>query len=413
MAGIDPPVRSASTATSLAAVLAGLVALLAPAAPGAALEAATFEPLGFLPGGAASVARGVSADGRVVVGEAQDGNADTLAFRWVAGTMTAIGHLGGSVAYSAAYAASRDGSVVVGVTAYPTNEGGLAGFHWADGTMAVRLGPQAIHCSTACFCCFPIYTGDGWAADVSAEGDVTIGYGYQDFNGEDDTVGLRWESDQGQPIALYGTLVVDDGIAVSDDGDTMLVAMSGSPWLIEQGAGPAGGDVFTAIGAGTAVALSGDGSVVAGYDNALLATAWLWQGGVRRAIPGAVPTSLSEQGDVVGGRRAGIARLYTPRLGWRDLRESLVDDLGLEAALDGWTLTEVTGVSRTGEVVVGNGIDPEGRTAAWRATLPAAYLGVAVVPVLGPVAWGCLAAVLLAVGARRVATGRAAPRPTG
>jgi probable HAF family extracellular repeat protein len=413
MAGADPPIRSAPGATRLMAVAAALVAWLAPAALGAAPGVARFEPLGFLPGGAESVARGVSADGRVVVGEALGQDGHTLAFRWVAGTMTALGDLGGSVDYSAAFAASSDGSVVVGVTAYPTNEGGLAGFRWADGTMEVRLGPQAIHCSTACFCCFPIYTGDGWAADVSGDGDVAIGYGYQDFTGEDDTVGLRWESEQGQPIALYQTLVVDDGIALSGDGEVMLVAMSGSPWLIEQGGGPTGGDVSTPIGAGTAVALSGDGRVVAGYDNALLATAWLWQGGVRRAIPGAVPTSLSEQGDVVGGRRAGIARLYTPRLGWQDLQPALADDLGLDAALAGWTLTEVTGVSRTGETLVGNGIDPEGRTAAWRATVPAAWLGVATVPALGPVAWGGLAAVLVVVGARMLATGRTAPPRTG
>jgi hypothetical protein len=48
----------------------------------------------------------------------------------------------------------------------------------------------------------------------------------------------------------------------------------------------------------------------------------------------------------------------------------LVDRYGLDLA--GWTLTEATGVSADGSVIVGNGTNPEGRFEAWIATLDCA-----------------------------------------
>jgi hypothetical protein len=44
--------------------------------------------------------------------------------------------------------------------------------------------------------------------------------------------------------------------------------------------------------------------------------------------------------------------------------------LGIGSALDGWTLQTAYGISRDGLTIVGVGINPNGRTEAWLATIP-------------------------------------------
>jgi len=74
------------------------------------------QDLGTL-GGNRSEAWGVSADGSVVVGWAENAAGQRRAFRWTAsGGMQDLGTLGGD--WSEAYGVSADGSVVVGVASY-------------------------------------------------------------------------------------------------------------------------------------------------------------------------------------------------------------------------------------------------------------------------------------------------------
>ncbi|MFM7792320.1 MAG: PEP-CTERM sorting domain-containing protein, partial [Microcystis panniformis] len=64
------------------------------------VQAASFQGLGFLPGGSfsRSFAHGVSADGSVVVGESSSVNSPAEAFRWIQGTgMVGLGFLPGRV----------------------------------------------------------------------------------------------------------------------------------------------------------------------------------------------------------------------------------------------------------------------------------------------------------------------------
>src|SRR2546422_11722647 len=90
-------------------------ALLAFATTSTASATVGFTGLGQTPCGFSGSANGVSADGRIVVGR---GGVSTgaEAFRWEDGVMTCLGTLPGVGHDSGAFAASADGSVIVGFT---------------------------------------------------------------------------------------------------------------------------------------------------------------------------------------------------------------------------------------------------------------------------------------------------------
>ncbi len=97
------------------------------------------QNLGTLPGYEYSVAHGVSADGRVVVGwahrQVQDGSPyrdEYCAFRWVNGVMQPIGSPDSQD--SQAFAVSADGRVVVGWIANRRDGAGSA-FRWENGVL--------------------------------------------------------------------------------------------------------------------------------------------------------------------------------------------------------------------------------------------------------------------------------------
>jgi len=100
-------------------------------------ESAGVVGLGDLPGGAFySDAYGMSADGSVVVGHATAGNpifpaGVVEAFRWTAAGMVGLGDLPGGGLDSLAYAASADGSVVVG---HSQSDAGIEAFRWTAAT---------------------------------------------------------------------------------------------------------------------------------------------------------------------------------------------------------------------------------------------------------------------------------------
>lgn len=117
---------------------------------------AGFGFLSTLPNDFQSESDGVSSDGTVVVGSSYDGN--TLlgrAFRWKAGVTQNLGNLGGGESF--AFAASSDGSAVVGQSRTRTN---IHAFRWTTTGGIQDLGALGDWSS---------------AADVSADGTVVVG----------------------------------------------------------------------------------------------------------------------------------------------------------------------------------------------------------------------------------------------
>lgn len=116
--------------------------------------------LGQLPGGFASKAYAVSANGYVVVGRAET-NKGVEAFRWENNVMSGLGDLPGGVFESEARGLSCDGKVIVG---YSRSQNGGEAFRWESGQM-VPLGD--------------LPGGQFWsvAHGVSADGKFVVGHG--------------------------------------------------------------------------------------------------------------------------------------------------------------------------------------------------------------------------------------------
>jgi probable HAF family extracellular repeat protein len=171
--------------------------------------------LGDLPGGSfQSDARGVSADGSVVVGYGNSGTG-FQAFRWTQATgMVGLGYLPGGSFSSAADGVSADGSVVVG---YGNSGTGFQAFRWTQATGMVGLGY------------LPGGESSG-ASAVSADGSVVVGHS-RDF-GFNTQEAFRWT--QGTGMVGLGDLPGGDfssrAYGVSGDG-SVVVGLSGGSIL--------------------------------------------------------------------------------------------------------------------------------------------------------------------------------------
>jgi probable HAF family extracellular repeat protein len=75
---------------------------------------------------------------------------------------------------------------------------------------------------------------------------------------------------------------------------------------------------------------------------------------------------------IVGTSTTGLgdeAFIWDSGNGMRNLRDVLVNDYGLGAALTGWQLIGAV-ISADGHTFAGSGINPDGNTEAWVATVP-------------------------------------------
>lgn len=213
--------------------------------------------LGIPSGWIESVARGVSADGSVVVGAGTHRPGPVLgeAFRWTAtGGMTGLGLLPGDLG-SDAYDVSADGSVVVG---FSQDLSRTRAFLWTAGSGMIDLLPSS-----------PYSISYG----VSADGSVVVGH--------DDGEPFRWTASGGE--TLLGLVPgFDHGSALSVSGDGSIIvginqvngefdaspfiwdAAHGSRLLTQVLTGDYGLDL-TGWRLDTATAVSSDGRAIVGY----------------------------------------------------------------------------------------------------------------------------------------------------
>ncbi len=279
--------------------------------------------LGTLPGGPgfASVARGVSSDGRVVVGDSSSAKGTPQAFRWTSsGGMSGLGDLEGGVFDSIAFAANADGSVIVGDG---QSDSGQEAFRWT-GLMPVGLGD------------LPGGNFDSGAIDVNADGSVVVGFSSSQGPGLG-WEAFRWTAAGGMMVGLGdlpGGQFQSIATGVSDDGSVVV----------------------------------GDGSTTAGQEP----FRWTASGGMIGLgnLPGqsfGFGRDLSADGSVVVGGSGADPFIWDTTHGMRNLTDVLVDDCGLD--LGGWTLLDARAVSDDGLTITGAGVNPDGNSEGWIATL--------------------------------------------
>lgn len=299
-------------------------------------------------GGADSNAFGVSANGTVVVGHSRPAAGFPHAFRWTNAGMVDLGTLGGGE--SGAFGVSADGSVVVGYS-FTAGNTEIHPFRWVNNSMT-DLGTL----------------GGSWAYAyaVSGDGATVVGNGF--LPGDANSHAFRWNSNVMTDIGTLGGAnseargVSSNGSVVVGFADTAGGNVRAFRWI---------GNVMTDIGTlggvdSQAFGVSGDGSIVVGAAKTAGGTnhAFRWVSNTMTDLGtlGGVASSanaVSTDGSVVVGSSQNVAAAsrafrWTAGGGMEDVANWL-GNAGV--VLPGWTLTDATGVSSDGSVVVGIGLN--------------------------------------------------------
>ena len=348
----------------------------------------SFRRLGDLPGGAfMSEASAISADGSVVVGKSAVSTYGEEAFRWTTREgMVALGLLP-SAAGSAASDVSADGAVIVG-TVYGGWFGIGVAFHWTGGTGIAPLGhlPQGDMLYSAT------------APAVSADGALVVGGDCVSAFSPVHCQAYRWTHDEGMIdlghviegfFESTATAIAADGSIVGSvevgDGHCDCIA-TGVCGGMHDAFRWTGSDGMTALGLpptgcnGSEINdLSSDGTILVGTSGVDEAFFWTAESGMVLLgdLPGgpvrSAAKAISGDGTVVVGNRwsaAGTeAFIWDAADGMRSLCTVLTGRYGLD--LSGWHLTSANDISADGRHIVGSGVNPDGHTEGWIATLPA------------------------------------------
>jgi probable HAF family extracellular repeat protein len=333
----------------------------------------SFTPLGFLPAADFSIARGISADGSVIVGWSSSASGTEEAFRWTnAGGMVGLGNLPGGTFGSFASGVSTNGSVIVGSS--PSSGTPREAFRWTSGGGMVGLGDLPGG---------DFYSG---AIGVSSDGSVIVGLS-ESASSASGFEAFRWTNAGGMVGLgdLPGGVFFSVANAVSADG-SVIVGNSFSTleneafrWTIAGGMvglGDLPGGIFRSV----ANDVSADGSVVVGWSSSASGTeAFRWTSGSGMVGLGRLPGSttsfaygISADGSVVVGQSnsaAGSEALYwTATDGMVSLRSLLA--AGGVSGLTEWSgLFGARDVSADGRTIVGIGTNPAGQNEAWVATI--------------------------------------------
>ncbi|HOA50730.1 MAG TPA: PEP-CTERM sorting domain-containing protein [Thermogutta sp.] len=349
-------------------------------------SATAFTGIGFLnhDGSSPSFARGISADGTTVVGMAINplSTSGGDAFYWTRETgIVGMGYSSEGEALLSAWGASGDGSRIAGQStshAFVADTHGLVtliedfpggdGYHVAydisnDGKTIVGMGTSEVG-----YQAFrqvdggplepvgPLLSGSNplsYAQAISGDGRVVVG-GFTSNRAVPQTSAFRWTEQSGTEYLPYlhsndinnwaGDISYDGKVIVGRTSPNGGGTGEATLWTENsvRGLGFLPGNYQDSY----AHAVSGDGSIVVGSSR----TSDIW----------------SPNGQWIGLE----AFIWTEQQGMRPLKEVLSIDYGLSNVLDGWVLSDVTGISKDGTILTGNGIH-FGIEEAWYADLSA------------------------------------------
>ena len=360
------------------------LALLVAASSGLAQS---FQGLGDYSGGTDfSLAMAISADGSTVVGYSSAEIGDR-AFRWTAETgMVDLGELPGGSPRTQAYDVSADGSVIVGPS-WAADGSYRNGFRWTLSDPATGSGGmQALLDQSG-------QVINTYPTAVSDDGLVVGGWW---STPELSQAGFRWDMTNGGTgtgnVVSLGTWPGSSGGSVvwgvSPDGSMLVGAANDGLWRGfysvdgEQVAAFGGADSLRPTSARDA-SLNGDiivgfGRIGGDLNNPREGFRWTADGGTVGLgdLPGGEVHSeawaVSADGSTIVGASSvetdNAAFIWDQEHGMRDLNDVLTDDYGID--LDGWYLNGAMGISADGLTITGHGINPQGNTEAWVATIP-------------------------------------------
>jgi uncharacterized membrane protein len=310
-------------------------------------DRAAFSGIGVLSDGVySSTAQAVSADGTVVVGAAGGS-----AIRWTASDgMVAI-----AAAPSIARAIDGMGKTIVG---------GLAGQAtvWRDGGGAEPLPPfmPGLLSSEAVGLSPDATTIVGWGLQL---GSVPAGLVWRGDKKPTPSLNFQASSEDGSVLVGYGTYSKPySSHYAARNGDTLAFV----PACITP--------VFCNA---EALDVSGDGLQVVGFSQASSATSpvpvhWDISAGTAVALSpdtGGKALGISRDGKRIVGYEvmdSSVATTWTNQ-GSRTVQELLA---GAGVLAPGWQLTVARATSQDGQVIVGDGVNPQGQSEGWIAVVP-------------------------------------------
>lgn len=322
----------------------------------------------------------VSADGSVVVGT-RDTDEGWEAAKWENGQVTGLGFISDepSLWYSNGTAVSEDGSTAVGIS-----NSGLAfdwiseAFRWQNGVMT-GIGVLGSDFGTLA----------SYAADVSGDGSVVIGYstyGDGEENGGQEQA-FRWENGQmtglgfldNSPYDLYplsratgvsadGSVVVGNSTSLNIYEDWEEVTTQAFRWENGQmtGLGFLDDSPYNPSPLSRATGISSDGLVIIGYSTSIMfdddmeyvvEQAFRWEDGQMTGLGlleeyvSTWAVAISDDGLIIGNSSEPF--VWDTEHGIRSLAQFLMDSIELD--LSGWSDLFVTDISSDGKTIIGIG----------------------------------------------------------